>query len=264
MHFTCILNCVVAVPVTATVGQPVSSRIIRILLVEDEPRVAEFVRRGLEEEGFWVQWVTRGHAGVEIAVESPPDCVLLDIRLPDISGLEVSHRIRLHNPAIPILMLTALDAIEDRVAGLRSGADDYLSKPFVFDELLARIHALLRRSQTHSSKVSVCDGPLRIDAHRHECFCGGKTIALSGREYELLSYFVSRRGLVLTRDEIHRDVWGNTFDRGTNLIDVYVGYVRRKLESVGCRMSIESVRGVGYRYVGHPEDDVVESGTDTQ
>ena len=241
-----------------------SSRIIRILLVEDEPRVAEFVKKGLEEEGFRVQWVTQGHAAVEAALETTPDCVLLDIRLPDLSGIEVCRRVRLHDPAIPILMLTALDAIEDRVAGLRAGADDYVSKPFIFDELLARVQALLRRSQSPSSKAPVCDGPLRIDPHRHECFCGGKPISLSGREYELLSYFVARRGIVLSREDIHRDVWGNTFDRGTNLIDVYVGYVRRKLESVGCMMSIESVRGVGYRYVGHPEGDFVESETDSQ
>lgn len=236
-----------------------TTRITRVLLVEDEPRVAEFVRKGLEEEGFRVVWVTHGEAAITEALENKPDCVLLDIRLPDVSGLDVCHRLRLHDPAIPILMLTALDAIDDRVAGLRAGADDYLPKPFVFDELLARVHALLRRSHATSSRPPVCDGPLRIDLHRHECYCGGKPIQLSGREYELLSYFVARKGLVLTREDIHRDVWGNTFDRGTNLIDVYVGYVRRKLESVGCRMSIESVRGVGYRYSGQPEGDFVES-----
>jgi two-component system OmpR family response regulator/two-component system response regulator MprA len=237
----------------------VSTRNTRIVLVEDEASVAEFIRKGLEEEGFRVDWVTHGNAAVDLVLEDTPDCVLLDIRLPDVSGLEVCHRIRLHNPVVPVLMLTALDAIDDRVAGLRAGADDYLPKPFAFDELLARVQALLRRSQTPSSRIPVCDGPLRIDPHRHECACGGKPIDLSGREYELLSYFVARRGLVLSREDIHRDVWGNTFDRGTNLIDVYVGYVRRKLESVGCRMSIESVRGVGYRYVGYPEGDFVGS-----
>jgi two-component system OmpR family response regulator/two-component system response regulator MprA len=145
-------------------------------------------------------------------------------------------------------MLTALDAVEDRVAGLRAGADDYLPKPFAFDELLARIEALLRRAALEPAGRAHADGPLALDpATRVACF-DGQPLDLTAKEFDLLAYFLARKNQALTRDEIHRDVWGLRFDRGTNLIDVYVGYVRRKLEAAGCPARIETVRGVGYRY----------------
>jgi two-component system OmpR family response regulator/two-component system response regulator MprA len=146
------------------------------------------------------------------------------------------------------MMLTALDAVEDRVKGLRAGADDYLPKPFAFDELLARVEALLRRvEQTEAAEV-LRDGPLVLDSAAQRCTYEGEDVSLTPTEFNLLAYLMARRGQALSRDTIHRDVWGHEFDRGTNLIDVYVNYVRRKLKDVGCPSPIETVRGVGYRY----------------
>jgi two-component system OmpR family response regulator/two-component system response regulator MprA len=146
------------------------------------------------------------------------------------------------------MMLTALDAVEDRVKGLRAGADDYLPKPFAFDELLARIEALLRRVDRSGSADVLQDGPLRVDPAAQACTYDGEEVSLTPTEFDLLAYLMARRGQALSRDTIHRDVWGHDFDRGTNLIDVYVNYVRRKLDDVGCPSPIDTVRGVGYRY----------------
>ena len=220
-----------------------------ILLIEDEPKVAAFVRQGLEEEGYRTTWALGGERGLDYALQEAFDLVLLDLRLPDIDGFEVCRRLRLHDPGLPILMLTALDAVEDRVKGLRAGADDYLPKPFAFDELLARIEALLRRSSVHQKEgPQYCDGPLILDPVARTCICADQPMNLTQKEFDLLAYFMARKGQALHRDAIHRDVWGHDFDRGTNLIDVYVGYVRRKLQESGCTATIETVRGVGYRY----------------
>lgn len=219
-----------------------------ILLVEDEPRVASFVKAGLEEEGHRVQWEQNGHSGLEKAFERLFDLVLLDVRLPDLSGLEVCRRLRLHDPGLPILMLTALDDVEDRVNGLQAGADDYLPKPFAFEELLARIQALTRRARYQSNEMRFQDGPLSLDPIARTCSCSGKSMDLTQKEFDLLSYFLARKQDVVSREDIHREVWGHDFDRGTNLIDVYVGYIRRKLQDAGCHSRVVSVRGVGYRY----------------
>jgi two-component system OmpR family response regulator/two-component system response regulator MprA len=219
-----------------------------LLLVEDEPDVASFVEQGLGEEGYDVSWVQEGQRALEYTQQAAVDLVLLDIRLPDLSGIEVCERLRLHRPSLPIMMLTALDAVEDRVKGLRAGADDYLPKPFAFDELLARVEALLRRvEQTEAAEV-LRDGPLVLDSAAQRCTYEGEDVSLTPTEFNLLAYLMARRGQALSRDTIHRDVWGHEFDRGTNLIDVYVNYVRRKLKDVGCPSPIETVRGVGYRY----------------
>ena len=223
-----------------------------LLFVEDEPRMAAFLLAGLEEEGYHVRWMDRGLPALEAAAQERFDAVLLDVRLPDLDGVEVCRRLRLHHPALPILMLTALDAVEDRVRGLRSGADDYLPKPFAFEELLARVEALLRRARTATPASVLTDGPLRLDLTARTCTVGGRPLELTPREFDLLAYFLVRPGQVLSRDQIHRDVWGHDFDRGTNLIDVYVGYVRRKLHEAGCPDSLQTVRGVGYRYVPAP------------
>lgn len=220
----------------------------RILLVEDEPDVASFIRQGLEEEGYDLGWVQEGRRALEYVQQKSVDLVLLDIRLPDLSGIEVCERLRLHRPDLPIMMLTALDAVEDRVKGLRAGADDYLPKPFAFDELLARIEALLRRVEQAEQEDTFQDGPLKVDPAARTCTYAGEEVALTPTEFDLLTYLMARRGQALSRDTIHRDVWGHDFDRGTNLIDVYVNYLRRKLEAVGCPPPIETVRGVGYRY----------------
>ncbi len=220
----------------------------RLLLVEDERHVASFVRQGLEEEGYVVEWAPTGVEGRRRATAEPFDAVLLDVRLPDVSGVEVCREIRRHDASIPVLMLTALDAVEDRVAGLRAGADDYLPKPFAFDELVARVEALLRRAAVVPPAVAHADGPLCLDPSARTAACDGRPVDLTPTEFDLLAYFLARRGQALSRDEIHRGVWGHDFDRGTNLIDVYVGYLRRKLADAGCPSQIDAVRGVGYRY----------------
>ena len=227
----------------------------QLLLVEDEPDVASFVRQGLDEEGYDVGWVQEGRRALEYTQQQRVDLVLLDIRLPDLSGIDVCERLRLHQPDLPIMMLTALDAVEDRVKGLRAGADDYLPKPFAFDELLARIEALLRRVDRSGPADVLRDGSLRVDPAAQACTYDGEEVSLTPTEFDLLAYLMARRGQALSRDTIHRDVWGHDFDRGTNLIDVYVNYVRRKLDDVGCPSPIETVRGVGYRYTSCTNGD---------
>lgn len=224
-----------------------------ILLVEDESDVASFVQQGLQEEGYEVSWVETGQRALEHVRQSTIDLVLLDIRLPDLSGLEVCERIRLHRPDLPVMMLTALDAVEDRVRGLRAGADDYLPKPFAFDELLARIEALMRRVDRPPQSGLVEDGPLVLDPAARTCTFDGEDVALTPTEFDLLAFLMARNGQALSRDRIHQEVWGHEFDRGTNLIDVYVNYVRRKLDDVGCDAPIETVRGIGYRYTSCSE-----------
>ena len=219
-----------------------------LLLVEDEPDVASFVKQGLGEEGYEVSWVETGQRALEYIRQTDIDLVLLDIRLPDLSGLEVCERLRLHRPELPVMMLTALDAVEDRVRGLRAGADDYLPKPFAFDELVARIEALLRRTNQPFQSGTVEDGPLVLDPAARTCTYDGKRVDLTATEFDLLAFLMARKGQALSRDTIHQEVWGHDFDRGTNLIDVYVNYVRRKLDEVGCDPPIETVRGIGYRY----------------
>lgn len=224
-----------------------------LVLVEDEPDVASFIQKGLQEENYNVQWVPTGRRALEVIPQSPVDLVLLDVRLPDIDGLEVCERLRVLTSDLPIMMLTALDAVEDRVAGLRSGADDYLPKPFAFDELLARIEALLRRARRSETPPPLDDGPLHLNPAARTCRVGTKEVDLTPTEFDLLAYLAARPGQALSRDAIHRDVWGHAFDRGTNLIDVYVNYVRRKLEAVGLPSTIETVRGIGYRYTSVDE-----------
>lgn len=219
-----------------------------ILLVEDEQRVASFVRVGLEEEGHHVVWESNGTTGLSSAFEQLFDLVLLDVRLPDLSGIEVCRRLRLHDPGLPILMLTALDAVEDRVNGLQAGADDYLPKPFAFEELLARINALTRRARYHSNESRFQDGGLKLDPVSRTCSYEQVPMDLTQKEFDLLSYFLARKNDVVSREDIHREVWGHDFDRGTNLIDVYVGYIRRKLQDAGCTAKVVSIRGVGYKY----------------
>ncbi|NBB73597.1 MAG: response regulator [Bacteroidetes bacterium] len=221
-----------------------------ILLVEDEAEIASFIRRGLSEEGYEVTWTVEGEKALELLGAEPIDLVLLDIRLPGISGIEVLEAVREEWMDLPVMMLTALDAVEDRVRGLRAGADDYLPKPFDFEELLARIEALLRRAPGASSASDVYrHGTLTLDPQAHTCTCDGDPMDLTPKEFDLLAYFMAHPGRALRRDEIHQNVWGHDFDRGTNLIDVYVAYVRSKLDAFDCDHRIETVRGVGYRYV---------------
>jgi two-component system OmpR family response regulator/two-component system response regulator MprA len=233
-----------------------------ILLVEDEPDIASFVRRGLAEEGYEVNWALEGAQALALIADDRPDLVLLDIRLPGISGIDVLEVIRDRWPALPVMMLTALDAVEDRVRGLRAGADDYLPKPFDFEELLARVEALLRRATRtpDDAPAVLSSGHLTIDTVAHTCTCAGEPMDLTPKEFDLLAYFMAHPNQALSREKIHRDVWGHDFDRGTNLIDVYVAYVRTKLGNANCKHHVDTVRGVGYRY--RPPDDTANDTAD--
>lgn len=222
-----------------------------ILIVEDEPDIAEFIELGLQEEGYMTTWRSRGEDIRQRDIERA-DLVLLDVRLPGISGLDVCVNLRSVRHALPVIMLSALHAVEDRVRGLGAGADDYIPKPFAFEELVARIQALLRRrelwGQALDADERIAAGGLLLDHAAHTCCYDGEEIALTPREFALLAYFMEQKGRALDRDTLHRDVWGHDFDRGTNLVDVYVAYVRQKLRDVGCTSTIETVRGVGYRF----------------
>ncbi len=216
----------------------------RILVVEDEERIRQFLKRGLTYENYVVDTAVDGKDGLEKARDNPPDLVLLDIMLPGMDGLEVCRRLRAASD-VPILMLTAKEAIEDRVAGLDAGADDYLVKPFSFDELLARVRALLRRAQPSQPQVFRFSD-LELDTGTRQGRRGGQTFDLTAKEYELLELFMRNPRQVLTRDVIFDRVWGYDFGGGSNIIEVYVRYLRQKTEIEELPRVIHTVRGVGY------------------
>ena len=216
----------------------------RILVIEDEERIRQFLKRGLTYEGYVVDGADDGKSGLERARDNPPDLVLLDIMLPGIDGLEVCRRLRAAS-AVPILMLTAKESIEDRVAGLDAGADDYLVKPFSFDELLARVRALLRRAQPTQPQVFRF-ADMELDTGTRQGRRGGKTFDLTAKEYELLELFMRNPRQVLTRDVIFDRVWGYDFGGESNIIEVYVRYLRQKTEFDELPRLIHTVRGVGY------------------
>jgi two-component system response regulator MprA len=216
----------------------------RILVIEDEERIRQFLKRGLTYENYVVDSAGDGKEGLEKARDEPPDLVLLDIMLPGIDGLEVCRRLRAASD-VPILMLTAKEAIEDKVAGLDAGADDYLVKPFSFDELLARVRALLRRAQPPQPQVHRF-ADLELDTGTRQGRRGGRTFDLTAKEYELLELFMRNPRQVLTRDVIFDRVWGYDFGGESNIIEVYVRYLRQKTEEVEEQRLIHTVRGVGY------------------
>lgn len=216
----------------------------RILVIDDEPKITDFIRRGLIYEGYKVEVAYAGEEGLTKARDFPPDLVILDVMLPDLDGLEVCRRLRQASD-VPILMLTAKDAIPDRVAGLDSGADDYLVKPFAFDELLARIRALLRRRQPTENQV-LRFADLSLNTATRQVQRGNRQIELTAKEYELLELFLRHPKQVLTRDIIYERIWGYDFGGESNIIDVYIRYLRAKLEENGEPRLIHTVRGVGY------------------
>jgi DNA-binding response OmpR family regulator len=217
----------------------------RILVVEDEAEIAGYLRRGLSFEGFVVETAADGQAALIAARERPPDVIVLDVMLPKIDGFEVARRIRSASD-VPIIMLTARDAVPDRVQGLEVGADDYLVKPFAFEELLARIKAQLRRVQGRNTGNVLRYNNLQMDTAAHETTMNGRRVELTAKEYELLELFMRHPQQVLTRDIIYDRVWGYDFGGESNIIEVYVRYLRQKLEAHGESRLIHTVRGVGH------------------
>jgi DNA-binding response OmpR family regulator len=220
---------------------------MRILVVEDERKVASFLRQGLEEEGHAVEVAGDGAVALDLMQgDQAYDLVVLDVMLPKRDGFEVLRMLRAQKIRTPVLMLTARDGVADRVAGLDGGADDYLTKPFAFEEFLARVRALLRRGATQGAPaLKLLD--LNLDPARREVTRGRRRITLTAREYALLEYFLRNVGRVLTRPMIAQHVWGLDFDPESNIVDVYVGYLRRKIDGEGDRRLLHTLRGAGYR-----------------
>ena len=221
------------------------SEATRILVVDDDPKIRTVVRRGLAYEGYRVVEASSGEEGLDKAREHLPELVVLDVMLPGIDGIEVTRRLRSAGDQVAILMLTARDEVRDRVEGLESGADDYLVKPFSFEELLARVHALLRRKASPSGEV-LRFADLELDVDAHEARRQARTIDLTTTEFNLLLLFMRHPRKVLTRDVIMEHVWEYDFEGESNILEVYVRYLRTKLEANGEPRVIHTVRGAGY------------------
>ena len=218
---------------------------MNILVVEDEKKVASFIKRGLEEEKFGVETAFDGEEGLKAGLDPKFDLIILDVMLPKMDGVAVIKELRAKKVQTPVLMLTAKDSVDDIVAGLDSGSDDYLTKPFAFAELLARVRALIRRSeQERGAEIRFAE--LRLDPVTHKVWRGDKEIDLTSKEYALLEYFMRNPNQVLTRTMIAEHVWDYTFDSFTNIIDVYVNYLRKKVDREADKKLIHTVRGVGY------------------
>ena len=218
---------------------------MRILIVEDEKKVAAFIKKGLEEETYAVDIATDGEEGLYLGEQNQYDLIILDLMLPKINGLDILSSLRSQNIEAPILLLTAKDSVEDKVKGLNQGADDYLTKPFAFSELLARIRVLLRRGKAESKTIlEIAD--LTLNLVSHKVSRGNEEIELTGKEYSLLEYFMRNQEKVLTRTMIAEHVWDYNFDTFTNVIDVYVNHLRKKIDKNFSTKLLHTLRGVGY------------------
>lgn len=218
-----------------------------ILIIEDEPGIVDFLKRGLEGQGFQVLSATDGARGLERALSEHVDLVVLDMMLPQLSGRELLERLHGAKPTLPVIALTALGEVDHRVAGLDAGAADYLTKPFSLTELAARIRAQLRMA-AQVPQTGLAGGGIEINLLTREVLRDGRPIRLSTTEFELLVYLMRNQGHVLTREQILRAVWGYEYDPGTNVVDVYVGYLRRKLSGPESGAPISTIRSVGYRF----------------
>jgi len=226
---------------------------MRVLVVEDEPGIAQFIRQGLREAGYAVDVAYDGEEGLDYVYVAEYDVLVLDILLPKLDGLDVLHALRARGVKTPVLLLTAKDTVEDRVRGLDSGADDYLVKPFAFPELVARLRALLRRPPLQIDPVLHL-GDLAMDTARREVRRGGRLIELSPREFTLLEYLMRHPRHVLTRTQLAEHVWNFDFFNDSNVVDVYIGYLRRKIDRGSDRPLLQTVRGVGYRLSDAPDE----------
>ena len=218
---------------------------MRILLVEDEPDLLNVLVKRLTSEYYSVDSCSNGYDALDFIRMASYDIIVLDIMIPGIDGLQVLEAIRKDNNPTPVLLLTAKDAIEDRVKGLNAGADDYLVKPFAFDELLARLRVLMRRQTGGTSNVFEIDD-LTVDCNSHEVKRGGQTIELSSKEFALLEYMIRNKEIVLSRDKIEQHIWNYDYEGGSNIIDVYIRYLRKKIDSGHETKLIHTVRGAGY------------------
>jgi DNA-binding response OmpR family regulator len=219
---------------------------MRLLLVEDDRTISRPLLKGLREDHHVVDLVEDGAEAEIQAASEDYDVILLDLMLPGLDGFEVCRRLRQQQIDTPVLVITARDAVADRVTGLDAGADDYLVKPFAFEELLARVRALARRGRTHQLEGVLHYGPLAVDPRDHTATIDGKRVDLTATEYRLLEYLVRRAEAIVSRDQLAEHVWGSEYDPFSNLADVYIGYVRRKLQAQYDRPLIHTVRGLGY------------------
>jgi two-component system OmpR family response regulator len=218
---------------------------MKVLVVEDDPTVGRFVKRGLEEQRYTVDLVTDGEEGERLAASQPYDLLILDLRLPKRSGMDVLRRLRAKGFESPVLILTAQDAVDAKVETLRAGADDYVTKPFAFEELLARVEAISRRPRAIASPVLKV-AELELNADSHEVTRAGKPIELTPKEFLVLEYLMRHAGKVMSRTLITEYAWGYHFDSGTNIVDVVINHLRKKVDGTGKKKLIATVRGVGY------------------
>ncbi len=216
---------------------------IRVLLIDDDPKITALLERGLAYEGFMVYTAPSGELGLKVVKEQSPDVVLLDISMPGLDGFEVCQRLRTQGD-LAVIMLTARDEVRDRVSALNLGADDYVAKPFAFDELVARIYAVLRRRRVDDVNLSYAD--LVLNPETREVTRAGQLVEVTAREYALLTMFVRHARKVLTREQILNQVWGYDAEVDTNVVEVHIGHLRQKLEAGGGKRLLQTVRGLGY------------------
>lgn len=220
---------------------------MHVLFVEDEVKIANFVRTGLKEQGFVVDYCDNGNEGYVRATENQYDAIVLDIMVPGKDGLTILKSLRLAGNNVPVILLTARNELDDRIAGLNLGADDYLAKPFFVEELVARIHAVVRRTSGDRQNL-LCVGPIKLDRITREVTSNDRTVELTTREFNLVEYLMRSPGRVFTRTQILEHVWGYDFNPNTNVVDVCIQRIRKKIDPVEGSSWIESVRGVGYRF----------------
>lgn len=223
-----------------------TARTASILVVEDAAEVLRVLERVLSEQGYDVLTATDGETGLRLAIDRRPDLVILDIGLPGRNGYDIARELRTRALTSPVLMLTGRDAVADKVAGLDAGADDYVAKPFDQDELLARVRALLRRSAIQSGQAMIRVGDLLIDPFSRDVRRGSREIALTQKEYALLEYLARHAGHPVSREQISRQVWKQELDPSTNIVDVYINYIRKKVDATGEPPLVQTVRGIGY------------------